>query len=198
MCGLFAFTGPGAPDPDILTTAARLAAARGPHGHGWATQPDQVTHHGPGTLDPADLATITQPRVIGHGRLATRGDHTDPAGLQPCHTDGHLIAHNGTIRNHHTLHRDAATDTLALTHLYADYRRIGVSPPDALVTAMSKADTPAWALLVLDSTGYLLAWRRDLPLWRLDHPTGIYYASRAFHPDAEQLPNDTFRTETPA
>lgn len=198
MCGLFAFTGPGAPDPVILTDAARVAAARGPHGHGWATQPDRMMHYAPGLLWPEDLAAVRQPRLIGHCRLATRGNYADPAGLQPCHTDGHLVAHNGTIRDHHTLDATASTDTIALTNLYAAHRTNGHDPVRSLVTSVKQADARRWALLVLDHTGHLMAWRSTLPLWRLEHPTGIYYSSRTFHADAVPLPDNTLRLEPPA
>ncbi|RZF02955.1 class II glutamine amidotransferase [Streptomyces albidoflavus] len=196
MCGLFAFTGT-APDPALLTAAAQGAAARGPHGHGWATQPDTQLHHAHGPLDTSHVAALTAPRIIGHARLATRGDYRDTAGLQPCRADGHLVAHNGTIRNWTDLTPDAPSDSVALARTYASHRATGDGPATALRAALDACDTPAWALLVLDATGTLLAWRRGLPLWRLDHPTGVYYASRRFAPDATELAPDALTVETP-
>lgn len=196
MCGLFAFTGPAAPDPAVLVAAATAAASRGPHGYGWATQPDRMLHYGPDLLDPAELATVTQPRIIGHCRLATSGDYRDRAGLQPAHARGHFLAHNGTIRNPAELDADAPTDSWALASLYGRLRDEGADPVSALVRATQAADTDTWALLVLDYDGHLLAWRHGrLPLWRLEHPTGVYYASRAFHPDAVAVANETMHME---
>jgi asparagine synthetase B (glutamine-hydrolysing) len=196
MCGLFAFTGTH-PDPTVLTDAATAAAARGPHGHGWATHPDPIIHRAPGPLDPTHLADLDAPRIIGHARLATRGDYRNTAGIQPCTADGHLITHNGTIRNWETLDPHAPSDSAALATTYAARRKTGDGPATALRAALEHADTPAWALLVLDATGALLAWRRGLPLWRLDHPTGVYYASRRFHPDAAELATDALTVDTP-
>lgn len=194
MCGLFAYTGPARPDHALLAAAATAAAARGPHGHGWATHPGQIVHRAHGPMNTDRLAHVDAPRIVGHARLATRGDYRDPAGLQPAHADGHYLAHNGTIRNHTELDPTAATDTLALVHAYARHRAHH-GPQAALRAALEDADTPAWALLVLDATGTLLAWRHDLPLWRLNHPTGRYYASRRFHPDAEPLADDDLSAE---
>src|SRR5690606_20713738 len=127
VCGLFAFTGTH-PDPTLLTAAAQGAAARGPHGHGWTTHPDQHVHRALGPMDPARAATLTAPRILGHARLATRGDYRDPNALQPCHVDGHYLAHNGTIRNWTSLDPDAPSDSVALTRLYAHHRASGAGP----------------------------------------------------------------------
>jgi len=62
MCGLFAYTGPAAPDPDQLEAAAAAAAARGPHGHGWAT--DDQAHHALGSLDPHTVRGVTARAVV--------------------------------------------------------------------------------------------------------------------------------------
>ncbi|MFE7965390.1 hypothetical protein ACFU0X_20540 [Streptomyces cellulosae] len=195
MCGLFAFTGTH-PDPTLLTAAAQGAAARGPHGHGWTTHPDTATHHAPGPMDTTRVAALTAPRILGHARLATRGDYRDLAGLQPCHADGHHIAHNGTIRNWTDLDPDAPSDSVALTRLYARHRAAGAGPATALRATLDACDTPAWALLVLDATGVLLAWRNQLPLWRYDHPTGVYYSSRRFTDDATELAPNALTVET--
>jgi hypothetical protein len=194
VCGLFAYRGPAAPDPDLLVAAARAASARGPHGHGWAT-PTGPVHRAHGPLDAEQLRPVTAAAVIGHARLATRGDSRDLAGVQPAEADGHLFAHNGTIRNHTTWAPDVASDTVALAAEYAAHRTPTIGPPEALGAAMAPADTPAWALLVLDAEGPLVAWRHGLPLWRLDHTTGVYFASRRFHPDARPLPDNTMHLE---
>lgn len=194
MCGLFAYRGPAAPDPDLLVAAARAASARGPHGHGWAT-PDAPPHRALGPLDPEQLRTVTARAVIGHARLATRGNPRDLAGVQPAEAGGHLVAHNGTIRNHTDLDPDAPSDTVALARAYAAHRTPQVGPIEALRAALAPADTPAWALLVLDAEGPLVAWRRGLPLWRLFHDTGVYFASRRFHPDATLMPDHVISLE---
>ncbi|WP_329368771.1 hypothetical protein OG896_24660 [Streptomyces sp. NBC_00669] len=194
MCGLFAYRGPGAPDPDLLVAAARAAAARGPHGHGWAI-PGAPAHRALGPLDPEQLRPVTAAAVIGHARLATRGDSRDLAGVQPAEAGGHLVAHNGTIRNHTSWDPDAASDTVALARAYAAHRAPTTGPPQALSAALAPAVTRAWALLVLDAQGPLVAWRHDLPLWHLAHTTGTYFASRRFHPDARPLPDNTLHLE---
>ena len=193
MCGLFAFTGPADPDPALLTAAATAAAARGPHGHGWSTT-DTVLH-ALGTLNIDAIAALRGPRILGHARLATTGDYRDPTALQPIRVAGHQLAHNGTLRNYRDVLPDYGSDTVALAHVYAQLREQSHSPADALTTAMKMFDTPAWALLVLDADGTLLGWRHQLPLWRAEAPTGVYFASRTFGAGATQLPDDTLIQE---
>ncbi|MBA9005971.1 class II glutamine amidotransferase [Thermomonospora cellulosilytica] len=195
MCGIFAYLGPARPDPDLLEAAATAAASRGPHGHGWATSAS-TTRHEFGPLPPAAVRDLTDRAVIGHARLATTGDYRDRTGLQPVAAGGHWLAHNGTVRNWRTLTPDAASDSVALAELYAHHRR-QLDGPHALRAALADADTAAWALLVLDVDGSLVVWRRGLPLWQHRHPTGLYLASRRFHPDAAPVPEDTICQEHP-
>jgi len=179
VCGIFAYTGPAAPDPAVLADAATGAAQRGPHGHGWAGH--RVTpHYALGPLSVADTAAITGPRVIGHARLATTGAHDDPDGLQPISVCGHLVAHNGVITNPHELAGAPphGTDSRALAHAYAHHRSRGAPPVAALAFALVPARHDTWAVVVLDASGVLVAHRHGLPLWQATHPTGAYLSSR--------------------
>jgi asparagine synthetase B (glutamine-hydrolysing) len=121
------------------------------------------------------------PRLLGHARLATFGAvHDDPGGLQPIAAGGHWLAHNGNVYNAAALHPGARTDSGALAALYATLRAAGAGPGEALEVTVGKADQVAWAIVVLDSTGALVAHRHGLPLWRHVDPTGVYLSSRPF------------------
>lgn len=193
MCGIFAFTGPAAPDPDLLALVAAGAAQRGPHGHGWAGH-GVTPHYRLGPLSPADTAGIAGPRVLGHARLATTSSPADLTGLQPIRVDGHLVAHNGTITNPVDLWPGPGTDSVALAHAYAHARRAGLHPVAALDTVLARARHHAWAIVVLDANGLLVAHRHGLPLWRVTHPSGIYLSSCPL-PIAAELAPDTTITE---
>lgn len=186
MCGIFAYTGGGAPDPGILAAVAAGAGQRGPHGHGWAGH-GVTPHYRLGPLRAADTAVVTGPRVLGHARLATTSSPADRAGLQPIAVDGHLVAHNGTITNPADLWPGAGTDSVALAHAYARHRAAGVPPTAALTAVIGRARHTAWAIVVLDATGELVAHRAGLPLWVTHHRTGLYLSSRPI-PDAHPLP----------
>lgn len=149
-----------------------------------------------GRLPLADVAVLNAPHIIGHARLATMGAaHDDPAGLQPVHVDGHWLAHNGNVYNAGQLDPDAPTDSGALATCYAGHRRFGgMTPAEALKAAIALADQRAWAIIILDSTGQLLATRFRLPIWRHADDTGAYYSSRPFAA-AELIPEDTVHAE---
>jgi predicted glutamine amidotransferase len=187
MCGIFAYAGTAAPDPELLALAAAEAARRGPHGYGWGyRQPDGSLHVyrqlGPLNGDIRKITQIGAGAVIGHARLATQGAMcTDSSGLQPVTADGHLLAHNGNIYNPGDLADPGyATDSAALAAQYADRRAAGLPPAGALTLTMVSAVTPASAVVILDASGVMLAWRRRLPLYLHENDNGRYLSSRPF------------------
>jgi predicted glutamine amidotransferase len=197
MCGIFAYSGAAAPNPDLLTAAAAEAARRGPHGYGWGyQQPDgsPYVYRQLGTLN-GDLKLITALRstaIVGHARLATQGAMcTDRSGLQPITAGGHLLTHNGNIYNPGELAPPGfATDSAALAARYAAHRTAGLPPAAALTQTLTSAVTPASAVVVLDASGALTAWRRKLPLYLHEHERGRYVSSRPFAA-ARLLPEET-------
>jgi glutamine phosphoribosylpyrophosphate amidotransferase len=195
VCGLFAYTGSAAPDPALLETAAAGAATRGPHGYGWAGH-GIPARHGTGRLPAAEAATLTALRIIGHARLATMGAaHDDPAGLQPVRAPGAWLAHNGNVYNAAQLDATAPTDSAALAVAYSGHRIFaGMTPAEALKATLGVAEQRAWAVLILDASGFLLSARHRLPLWRLGTSTGAYYSSRPL-PGAELIPEDAVHAE---
>jgi asparagine synthetase B (glutamine-hydrolysing) len=208
VCGIFAFAGPAGPDPDVLAEASRSAAQRGPHAHGWlarhADDKTTTTVHrqlGPAYACPGEgcrLGERTEPRILGHSRLATFGAPDDLAGVQPLAQDGHVLCHNGNAYNAAEIDSRLAkvSDSAVLLALYAAVRATGSTPSEALQGVVNVADQKAWALVVLDLTGELVAHRHGLPLFRLTHPTGVYLSSVAFA-GAEELPADTILREAP-
>jgi glutamine phosphoribosylpyrophosphate amidotransferase len=216
MCGIFAFAGGGAPHPELLALAATQAARRGPHSHGWAALERTVmtTHHelgpiGDCTSCKADgLRDRWEPRILGHSRLATFGAPDNADGTQPILRDSrnvpenrlpHAIAHNGNAYNAADIDSKLAktSDTVVLAELYSALRAANRTPSQALQGVVNVADQKAWALVVLDATGELVAHRHGLPLFRLTHPTGVYISSVAFA-GAEALPEDVVTREAPA
>lgn len=207
MCGIFAFTGPGPPDPDTLAAAADGAAQRGPHGHGWVTSDtpgDLEARYRLGSLSTgrgalAAVKTVTAARIVGHARLATASDGADPDALQPVVVDGHAFAHNGHVYNLDALTGSlgglannpifdpddpanlpsVATDSCALARMYAVLRR-STDPAGALTDLVRVADQNAWAIVVLDRTGGLYTHRYYHPLywWRVTEPAGCDRAGR--------------------
>ena len=199
MCGLFAYMGTDTPDPQLLGLAAAGAATRGPHGYGWVAQ-DWTgrghVRHGIGKLPADDAAQLRAPRILGHARLATMGAaHDDPDGLQPVYSGGHWLAHNGNVYNAAKLDADAPTDSAALATCYSGHRLHGGLPPvPAMLATIGQADQRAWALLILDDAGMLLASRHQLPLWWLATSTGSYYSSRPL-PGARLVSEDAVHAE---
>jgi glutamine phosphoribosylpyrophosphate amidotransferase len=194
MCGIFAYSGTGPPDPDLLWAAADGAAQRGPHGYGWVTSNgggDLTIQHRLGALeaDSGALTTITATRVLGHARLGTASGGDDPFALQPVVADGHALAHNGHVYNARELDFEARTDSTALARVYNRLRK-NTRPVQALADLARMADQRAWAIVVLDSTGGLYAHRHYHPLfwWRADD--GVYVSSQHRHPDAAPVPED--------
>jgi glutamine phosphoribosylpyrophosphate amidotransferase len=205
MCGIFAYHGTTAPDPDLLTAAAMEAARRGPHGHGWVIRDDHgrlTEHRRLGALN-GDLTTLqatTGRAVLGHARLATFGGWNDAQLLQPAVANGHAIAHNGNVYNAAQLIDDVsyagalATDTRALTAAYAALRTAGHTPALALAAVLDRARQEAWAVVILDADGTLLAHRSYHPLYARTTATGVYVSSRPFHKASVLLPDDKLVT----
>lgn len=172
MCGLVAYVGDVQPSPRLLELAARGAAARGPHAHGWAIH-GQPTHYGEGRLVPASVPRAN--KLIAHSRLGSYGGLT-PAAIQPITVDGHRFAHNGNAPDVYADHPDAASDSYAMALVYAAYRLDGHSPENALGFILPRLCDP-YAVLVLDSGGTMLASRHDQPLNYLRMPGGVYVSS---------------------
>lgn len=199
MCGIFAYTGRHRPDRELLTSIAAAAATRGPHAHGWTT--GTHTHRALGPIDVPDAVTACQAatRILGHARLATFGRYDDPDGIQPLTVEGHHIAFNGNVYNPEQVHPGPwPTDTHHLAHAYAQARAAGHGPEQALERALAPARMNAWVVVVLDSSGVLLTYRRQLPLWTYSHDGGLYLGSRRFHPDAQPVPENSISSQEPS
>lgn len=198
MCGIFAYTGHGAPDREVLNAITQAAATRGPHAHGWTD--GETTYHALGPMDPVAAAKDCQDavRCLGHARLATFGRYDDIDAVQPVAVDGHHVAFNGNIYNPAEVHPGTwPADTHHLAHAYAEERAHGHDPARALERALAPARMNTWAVVVLDVTGALVAYRHGLPLFTYRTDNGLYLASRRFHPDASELAPDAFTVDTP-
>jgi asparagine synthetase B (glutamine-hydrolysing) len=191
MCGLFAYTGPTVPEHRLLRAAA-TAARRGPHGHGWMTENGGC--YGRGPLDPGDLPTPARigSWVVGHSRLATTGlNPHDITGLQPVVRGGHVLAHNGAMdETWRELLPAARTDSHALADSYARHRAAACDPPEALKAAVGEFTGDAWAVVVRDATGALVASRHHLPLWVTRRADAVYLSSVQM-PDSQPVPDQT-------
>jgi asparagine synthetase B (glutamine-hydrolysing) len=196
MSGIVAYTGTRPAAPVILTEAARGAASKGPHGHGWVTDNDGAHR----TLGPWNSHLFTDTTtgarwLLGHSRLATNGRHRDTTALQPLEHNGHWGVHNGNVYNAHDLWPDAPVDSAALIKVYADHRAHDLHPHTAMDATVEAANTPAFALVIRDSTGELVMHRRRMPLWaHIDHGHGVYISSRAFAAAYELPENRTITT----
>lgn len=176
MCGIFGWVADyhdTEPDPRLMQLAADGAANRGPHAHGWAI-PGQPTHRALGPLDPAHLPSGA--RVLGHARLATYGQSTDLAAVQPIEVDGHHLVHNGNAAAAYGEYPHAPSDTAALAIIYAAHRTSGHPPAAALTYTAARIDS-VWALAVLDSDGSLWVSRHGQPLHILRTHSGLYLSS---------------------
>jgi asparagine synthetase B (glutamine-hydrolysing) len=200
MCGIFAYAGVTAPDPELLRAAAAGATARGPHGWGFASLEGIHRRLGPARLE--DLKLVERSTtILGHARLATFGAHDDEQGLQPIvvrdwktmHT--HLVAHNGNCYNAEELYPLALdqaplpSDSWHLAYRYAQLRATIDQPGQAFGTLLAEAHMDAFALVIIDGpTGTLMAARRRLPLHQLLLDDAAYWSSRPLpgsHPLAE-------------
>jgi predicted glutamine amidotransferase len=185
MCGIFAWVGGPdlKPDGELLQLAAAGAAARGPHSHGWVST-GQVPHRALGPMDPAQVPADVSGWILGHARLSTYGAVSDVAATHPIHLDGHYLVHNGNAPHAYRRHPGLPSDSVALATIYAEYRRQGLYPTDALMLTVADADQVAWAVAVMDSSGVLVASSSGLPIHVLDTGSGTYLSSG-------QLPGST-------
>src|SRR5918996_1174721 len=143
MSGIVAYTGTRPAAPVILTEAARGAASKGPHGHGWVTDNDGAHR----TLGPWNSHLFTDTTtgarwLLGHSRLATNGRHRDTTALQPLEHNGHWGVHNGNVYNAHDLWPDAPVDSAALIKVYADHRAHDLPPRYAMDATVEAANMP--------------------------------------------------------
>lgn len=192
MCGILAWRGDTAPDPELYADLERYAGRRGPDGHGWWT-PHEGSGRALGQLK--NLPRDPQAGILGHSRLATLGD-SGFAGVQPVIMGGTALVHNGNIYNWKDLAPDAATDSFALGAVYAQFRDNGERPEIALEHALALSHYEATALILWDEDGTLLAYRRRLPLWLLHHHTGVYLSSGPL-PGSVLVPEDTVCAPAP-
>ena len=180
MCGLYGFQRrAGAPDPVLLRELAALAAQRGPHAHGYATQGRRHVALGPAR--PADLSPPVD-SLIGHTRLATSGRHDDLGAAQPLRAGRLFVAHNGTVpaAAFHALRQGVTpttgNDSEVLALLLAKATTLsGVAATLDLLTP----GVPL-ALLVLEPGGPVIAARRGHPLHVSRRPEGTYFCSLPF------------------
>jgi glutamine phosphoribosylpyrophosphate amidotransferase len=192
VCGIFAYAGIGSPDPDVLEACALAAGRRGPHGHGWITRDgadmEVVRRLGPVADSVKEIRDITAHLVLGHARLATFGDWQDPEQLQPIVAWRHGLAHNGSVYNAATMSPWAATDSIALASAYAAMRAAGQPPQAALDALVAGCQQHAWAIVIADADGSMLAHRSYHPLYTWPHKRGNYVCSWPLDPAAELLP----------
>ena len=182
MCGVFAYAGSRVPNRSLLTEAA-LSARRGPHGHGWVSE--HGAFYGAGAMDVGTLPTplVLGSWIVGHSRLATCGvDPHDVTALQPATRGGHVVVHNGTMADGwRDEYPSAHTDSHALADVYAYYRGYRMEPGAALKEAVDAFEHDAWAVIIRDTDGTLLASTRKLPLFGLEIPAwGTYLSSVSF------------------
>lgn len=198
MCGIWAVAG-GDLQLSPLQEAAEGAYRRGPHAHGWTTvnEPGITSHRvlGPGGDCDGCAALIpgmvTARRAIGHSRLATFGDPRDERAIQPLHSGGHALVHNGNVYNWADLDPKAVSDSAALVSGYA-YHRQDAGPMKALQYVINEAKQNAWAIAVLDWDGTLVVHRHRLPLYlNQDLIHGSAYLSSAPIRDGLLIPEDT-------
>jgi glucosamine 6-phosphate synthetase-like amidotransferase/phosphosugar isomerase protein len=175
MCGVFAYVaGPDLPDADLFTLAVKGAARRGPDSHGWWSVGGAI-HKELGPLDPATVPR--RPIILGHARLATMGAH-GIEGAQPIVTKGgHVMVHNGNVTNWLELDDNPVTDSYALASLYDQIRSTGMEPVEALEATLTASEQVAYAVVLLDADGTLLASHSGLPLHCLTDDTGTYVSS---------------------
>ena len=190
MCGLYGFQRrAGAPDPVLLRELAALAAQRGPHAHGYATQGRRQVALGPAR--PAELSTPVD-SLIGHTRLANSGRHDDLSAAQPLQAGRLFIAHNGTVPGaalyveRLNLKPQTGNDSEVLALLLA--RATNLSGVAATLDLLTPG-VPL-ALLVLEPGGAVIAARRGHPLHVSRREEGTYFCSLPFA-GSEALPDST-------
>ena len=180
MCGVFGFDGVRPVDVGAFAEVARLAARRGPHAAGIAWIADERVEILRAAepwekLEKRALAAVAgATRAIGHCRLATAGDYSDPADAQPLPVWDGAVAHNGNVYNW----RELAAEHGLVLRTRCDSEVIGLLTrarplPEAL--ALVDVASPA-AVLALWPDRFEVA-RRGHPLYAWSRPEGTYYCS---------------------
>lgn len=191
MCGIYAFTGPVPASWEDLRMVAR-AARRGPHGHGWIGE--RSAFFTLGLLRDEHLPAAPGTWLLGHARLGTTGARSaDITALQPVTRAGHTLVHNGSL--HSWPEAYARTDSHHLLDTYTRTRAMpGVKAEVALSLTLRGADHGAWAVILRDANGTLLASRRGLPLFTRRNPDGGVLVSSVTFDGSEALPESTVHT----
>ena len=99
-------------------------------------------------------------------------------GAQPIVTKaGHVMIHNGNVTNWQDLADNPVTDSYALASLYDEIRATGIEPVEALEATLTASDQVAYAVILLDADGSLLASHSGLPLHLVGNGSGLYLSS---------------------
>jgi len=198
MCGLFGWCGPaGSLDPARIVAAARMAATRGPHAHGWAALhdgdpvPDLFRSLGPWDTEAERkltevIAAGTVTAIVGHCRLATVSAFSvrDERDVQPLRSSTMTLVHNGNVDVPETYRTRMVTGNDSEAILTACLRPTPIGLGDAL-DRLNLVQKPH-ALLAMPDLGGLIASRYKLPLFI--HRTDGILCSRPIDGEASALP----------
>lgn len=210
---IFAYSGPG-PDSHYLFPAITGAAPQGPFeflghrgGQGWgmliapAGQPPTLHRALSPLSDAADQVLSScagiDGVVLGHSQVIV-----EPSGvltrahmpqLQPVltanlPTDAALV-YDGSLANPDDFWPAAPTAAQALARAYAVRRANNIPAGQAFEQMMEAAQHRTGVLAAVDG-GRLYAYRHQLPLYVVEHPTGVYLSSSGFASAAHLLPED--------
>jgi glucosamine--fructose-6-phosphate aminotransferase (isomerizing) len=179
MCGIIGIIG-RAPVAPLLIDGLRRLEYRGYDSAGIATIADGALierRRAQGKLANLDALLQREPLAgtigIGHTRWATHGAPTEN-NAHPHADDRVVLVHNGIVENFLDLRRELTadgvrfeteTDTEIVVHLISHYLRQGVTPQQAVVSALSRLEG-AFALAILFA-GYpdlMIGARRGSPL----------------------------------
>ncbi len=197
MCGIYGFVHNGGAIPRedherMLCRIASMAGTRGPHTNGVASLDGgkawQVSRRRGSARDNPAQRLSGSPMVIGHSRLATGHNPFVVEEAQPMHDGRLVLVHNGVVRRLSQVEASVTdrmatrTDSEALLIVAGDALRLGHPLEDCLSQAIVRChiDSPYAMVLADGETGSAVFARRDLPLWELRSPHGIYLCSRAF------------------
>lgn len=187
MCGLFGFYGTQKPDQHTLARIAHLAAKRGCDG--WGVVTEFGSQHDLGRLTNKAIRDLPPSRmVIGHCRLATVLDTKRRSCCQPIRVGRFLVAHNGTVGNvteladQYGFKLDSGVDSEAIGHVMA--AKTGDIATRLAETLAEIDHSGHYALAILDADTQSIHLRaRNMPLFRLTTPAGVYWCS--IRPDFE-------------
>lgn len=188
MCGLFGFAGPRPGDAGIMTTAAVLAARRGPDAWGMLGEHLPLAKRA-GRLCAADTRAVRPGRyLVGHCRLATVLGNLRADAAQPLVVGPYAVTHNGSVENADSLagafgfRLQTGNDSEALAHLVGALSGTLAQRVDAALVLANTGE--GFALAVLDmATGEVVLRRRELPLFVLNTQAGRYWCS--IRPDSQ-------------